>query len=65
MDAAARPDIYISQGPLNEALSAGSRARREARTRMPHRRLKVGVTRKLPDAVEARLSDLFDTTLNP
>ena len=32
---------------------------------MPHRRLKVGVTRKLPDAVEARLSDLFDTTLNP
>lgn len=32
---------------------------------MPHRRLRVGVTRKLPDAVEARLSDLFDTTLNP
>jgi glyoxylate reductase len=31
---------------------------------MPHRRLKVGVTRKLPDAVEARLSALFDTTLN-
>lgn len=32
---------------------------------MPHRRLKVGVTRKLPDAVEARLSALFDTALNP
>lgn len=32
---------------------------------MPHRRLKVGVTRKLPDAVEARLSALFDTVLNP
>ena len=31
----------------------------------PHRRLKVGVTRKLPDAVEARLAALFDTTLNP
>jgi glyoxylate reductase len=31
---------------------------------MPHRRLKVGVTRKLPDAVEARLSALFNTTLN-
>ncbi len=31
---------------------------------MPHRRLKVGVTRKLPDAVEARLADLFDTVLN-
>jgi len=26
--------------------------------------LKVAVTRKLPDAVEARLSDLFETTLN-
>lgn len=32
---------------------------------MPHRRLKIGVTRKLPDAVEARLSALFDTALNP
>lgn len=32
---------------------------------MPHRRLKVGVTRKLPEAVEARLSALFDTALNP
>lgn len=32
---------------------------------MPHRRLKVGVTRKLPEAVEGRLSALFDTTLNP
>ncbi len=32
---------------------------------MPHRRLKVGVTRKLPDAVEARLSALFDAVLNP
>ncbi|OFX02522.1 MAG: D-glycerate dehydrogenase [Alphaproteobacteria bacterium RIFCSPHIGHO2_12_FULL_63_12] len=32
---------------------------------MPHRRLKVGLTRKLPDAVEARLSALFDTALNP
>lgn len=32
---------------------------------MPHRRLKIGVTRKLPDAVEARLSALFDTILNP
>ncbi len=32
---------------------------------MPHRRLKIGVTRKLPDAVEARLSALFDTVLNP
>jgi glyoxylate reductase len=32
---------------------------------MPHRRLKVGVTRKLPDAVEARLRDLFDATFNP
>lgn len=31
---------------------------------MPHRRLRVGVTRKLPDAVEARLSALFDTALN-
>jgi glyoxylate reductase len=31
---------------------------------MPHRRFKVGVTRKLPEAVEARLSALFDTTLN-
>jgi len=32
---------------------------------MPHSRLRVGVTRKLPDAVEARLSTLFDTVLNP
>lgn len=32
---------------------------------MQHRRLKVGVTRKLPDAVEARLSALFDAVLNP
>ena len=32
---------------------------------MQHRRLKVGVTRKLPDAVEARLSALFDAALNP
>ncbi len=32
---------------------------------MTHRRLKVGVTRKLPAAVEARLSALFDATLNP
>lgn len=31
---------------------------------MTHRRLKVGVTRKLPDAVEGRLTALFDTTLN-
>jgi glyoxylate reductase len=31
---------------------------------MPHRRLKVGVTRKLPDTVEQRLSALFDTSLN-
>lgn len=31
---------------------------------MPHSRLRVGVTRKLPDAVEARLSTLFDTFLN-
>jgi glyoxylate reductase len=32
---------------------------------MTHRRLKIGVTRKLPDAVEARLSTLFEATLNP
>ncbi len=32
---------------------------------MPHRRLKVGVTRRLPDAVEARLGALFDAVLNP
>jgi glyoxylate reductase len=32
---------------------------------MPHRRLRVGVTRKLPDAVEARLGALFDAVLNP
>ena len=32
---------------------------------MQHRRLKVGVTRKLPDAVEARLAALFDAALNP
>lgn len=32
---------------------------------MPHRRLKVGVTRKLPGPVEERLSDLFDAVLNP
>lgn len=32
---------------------------------MPHRRLKVGVTRKLPDIVEARLAALFDAILNP
>ncbi|MFN0024749.1 MAG: 2-hydroxyacid dehydrogenase [Parvularculaceae bacterium] len=31
---------------------------------MPHRRLKVGVTAKLPDAVELRLADLFDAELN-
>lgn len=31
---------------------------------MPHRRLRVGVTRKLPGAVEARLTDLFDAVLN-
>ncbi|MCB2112145.1 MAG: D-glycerate dehydrogenase [Parvularculaceae bacterium] len=31
---------------------------------MTQRRLKVGVTRKLPQAVEARLSALFDVTLN-
>lgn len=32
---------------------------------MPQSRLKVAVTRRLPDAVEARLSELFDVTLNP
>lgn len=32
---------------------------------MSHRRLKVAVTRKLPDAVEARLSALFDVSFNP
>ncbi|MEM8935963.1 MAG: D-glycerate dehydrogenase [Pseudomonadota bacterium] len=31
---------------------------------MSARTLKVGVTRRLPDSVEQRLSDLFDTTLN-
>ncbi|HNS86372.1 MAG TPA: D-glycerate dehydrogenase [Parvularculaceae bacterium] len=31
---------------------------------MTDRRLKVGVTRKLPDAVETRLAALFDVTLN-
>lgn len=31
---------------------------------MPPERLKVRVTRKLPDSVEERLSALFDTTLN-
>jgi glyoxylate reductase len=32
---------------------------------MAHRRLKVGVTRKLPDVVEQRLAALFDVTFNP
>lgn len=32
---------------------------------MPQQRLKVVVTRRLPDAVETRLSELFDVTLNP
>ena len=32
---------------------------------MTERRLKVTVTRKLPDPVEARLAALFDTTFNP
>lgn len=32
---------------------------------MSHRPLKVGLTRTLPEAVEARLSALFDTVLNP
>lgn len=31
---------------------------------MPHKRLKVVVTRRLPESVEARLSDLFDVALN-
>ncbi|MEM6384610.1 MAG: D-glycerate dehydrogenase [Pseudomonadota bacterium] len=31
---------------------------------MPQKRLKVVVTRRLPDAVEARLLELFDVTLN-
>ncbi|MCB2096612.1 MAG: D-glycerate dehydrogenase [Parvularculaceae bacterium] len=31
---------------------------------MPHRRLKVGVTRKLPQAVETRLAALFDVAFN-
>ncbi len=31
---------------------------------MPHRRLKVGLTRRLPDVVQARLSALFDVTPN-
>ncbi|MEM9426025.1 MAG: D-glycerate dehydrogenase [Pseudomonadota bacterium] len=32
---------------------------------MPQTRLKVVVTRRLPDAVETRMSELFDVTLNP
>lgn len=32
---------------------------------MPQKRLKVVVTRRLPDAVETRMSELFDVTLNP
>ncbi|WP_417249563.1 2-hydroxyacid dehydrogenase [Celeribacter sp.] len=32
---------------------------------MPPNRLKVAVTRRLPDVVEARLSELFDVRLNP
>ena len=32
---------------------------------MPSPRLKVAVTRRLPEAVEARLGELFDVTLNP
>lgn len=32
---------------------------------MPNKRLKVIVTRRLPDPVEIRLKELFDTTLNP
>ncbi|MEO0831350.1 MAG: NAD(P)-dependent oxidoreductase, partial [Pseudomonadota bacterium] len=32
---------------------------------MPQKRLKVVVTRRLPDAVETRLSELFEVTLNP
>ncbi|MEO0918918.1 MAG: D-glycerate dehydrogenase, partial [Pseudomonadota bacterium] len=32
---------------------------------MPQKRLKVVVTRRLPDVVETRLSELFDVTLNP
>ncbi len=31
---------------------------------MPQKRLKVVVTRRLPDAVETRMSELFDVTLN-
>ncbi len=32
---------------------------------MPSQRLSVVVTRRLPDAVETRMSELFDVTLNP
>ncbi len=32
---------------------------------MAHKRLKVVVTRRLPDAVETRMSELFDVTLSP
>ncbi|MEM7752703.1 MAG: D-glycerate dehydrogenase [Pseudomonadota bacterium] len=32
---------------------------------MPQTRLKVVVTRRLPDVVETRMSELFDVTLNP
>ena len=31
---------------------------------MPQKRLKVVVTRRLPDMVETRLSELFDVTLS-
>jgi len=55
--------IYNSPSSLNEALNAVVRA--ATKGQMPHHQLKVGVTRKLPDAVEARLADLFDTVLNP
>ena len=32
---------------------------------MAHKRLSVVVTRRLPEAVEARMAELFDVTLNP
>ena len=32
---------------------------------MSRKRLKVVVTRRLPDAVETRMSELFDVTLSP
>ena len=51
--------LFVGTLPQNNALE------KTEVYRMPDNRLNVFITRRLPEAVETRLSELFDVTLNP